>query len=348
LSGSVSPLPWTGSKGCIYTIDAFMPPHKTYVEACMGSAEVFLRKKPAEREIINDYNGDLVKFFRVLQQNEKLAYLLGRLYLSFNSEELFRINKVMLADVPNILDDLTETSVTVEKAEWSDIEKAVAFFENQIFSFSSTGKTFAIAKKDMTKRFGRLVTACSRLRNAVIMHRDYKDCISYEELEEVSYTCGRPENLSKEVRSVFCHEDDEPYDPYLHIDTYKDFYSRSMFLVNYGKSVKGRVKKDKPTRYRGYASKVSIAAFEIDEYDTIGYWLTPEEYEKLSDKEKQKYSYYEWDEYDDWYRVYNLIVDRVDTMLGYFCRWAEYAIKDANPDEICPTADYVRLLVYRC
>lgn len=45
MSGSVSPLPWTGSKGCIYTtIDAFMPPHKTYVEACMGSAEVFLRK----------------------------------------------------------------------------------------------------------------------------------------------------------------------------------------------------------------------------------------------------------------------------------------------------------------
>ncbi len=76
------------------------------------------------------------------------------------------------------------------------------------------------------------------------------------------------------------YEDDEPYDPYLHIDTYKDFYSRSMFLVNYGKSVKGRVKKDKPTRYCGYASKVSIAAFEIDEYDTIGYWLTPEEYKK--------------------------------------------------------------------
>ena len=66
MSGSVSPLPWTGSKGCIYTtIDAFMPPHKTYVEACMGSAEVFLRKKPVEREIINDYNGDLVKFFRL-------------------------------------------------------------------------------------------------------------------------------------------------------------------------------------------------------------------------------------------------------------------------------------------
>ena len=85
----------------------------------------------------------------------------------------------MLADVPNILDDITETAIIIENADWSDIEKAVAFFENQIFSFSSTGKTFAIAKKDMTKRFGRLVAACSRLRNAVIMHRDYKDCIDY-------------------------------------------------------------------------------------------------------------------------------------------------------------------------
>ena len=130
-----------------------MPAHKTYVEACMGSAEVFLRKKPSEREIINDYNGDLVKFFRVLQRSEKLAYLIGRLYLSFNSEQLFKANKAMLADVPNILDDLTETSVIIENAEWSDIEKAVAFFENQIFSFSSTGKTFAIAKKDMTVSF---------------------------------------------------------------------------------------------------------------------------------------------------------------------------------------------------
>ena len=115
MSGSVSPLPWTGNKGCIYTtIDAFMPPHRTYVEACMGSAEVFLRKKPVEKEIINDYNGDLVRFFRVLQRNENLERLIGRLFLSFNSEQIFRANKALLAEVPNILDDLTETSVIMK------------------------------------------------------------------------------------------------------------------------------------------------------------------------------------------------------------------------------------------
>lgn len=180
MAGTASPLPWTGNKGCIYTaIDAFMPPHRTYIEPCMGSAEVFLRKQPAEKEIINDFNGDLVKFFRVLQRSEKMAYLIGRLYLSFNSEAIFKANKARLADVPNILDDITETAVMVENASWEDIQLAVAFFENQVFSFSSTGKTFAIAQKDMTKRFGRLIAACTRLRNAIILHRDYKDAINY-------------------------------------------------------------------------------------------------------------------------------------------------------------------------
>lgn len=176
MSGSVSPLPWTGNKGCIYTtIDAFMPPHRTYVEACMGSAEVFLWKKPVEKEIINDYNGDLVRFFRVLQRNENLERLIGRLFLSFNSEQIFRANKVLLAEVPNILDDLTETSVIIENTQWNDFDLAVAFYENQVFSFSSTGKNFAITKKDMTKRFGRLIAACARLRNATEMIASNKE-----------------------------------------------------------------------------------------------------------------------------------------------------------------------------
>ena len=64
MSDSVSPIPYTGNKNCIQdTILSVMPPHKTYLEACMGSAEIFLRKPRAEKEMINDYNGDLVKFF---------------------------------------------------------------------------------------------------------------------------------------------------------------------------------------------------------------------------------------------------------------------------------------------
>lgn len=182
---SVSPINWTGNKGCIYeTISAFMPPHRVYIEPCMGSAEVFLRKQPAEKEIINDYNGDLVNFFRVLRCRSALPKLLGRLYLSFNSEELFLRNKKLLAEIPNVLDEATETAEILQEITDENIEHAAAFFENQVYSFSSTGKSFAIAKKDMTKRFPRLIAACNRLRDAIIMHRDYKDVISYAACED--------------------------------------------------------------------------------------------------------------------------------------------------------------------
>ena len=43
-----------------------MPPHDLYIEPCMGSAEMLFRKPRSKREIINDYNGDLVNFFRTL------------------------------------------------------------------------------------------------------------------------------------------------------------------------------------------------------------------------------------------------------------------------------------------
>ena len=235
MSGSVSPLPWIGNKGCIYkTIDAFMPPHRTYVEPCMGSAEVFFRKAPVQKEILNDYNGDLVKFFRVLQRSEKLAYLLGRLYLSFNSEELFRANKALLADVPNILDDLTETAVIIENADWQDIELAVAFFENQTFSFSSTGKTFAIAKKDMTKKFGRIVAACSRLRNAIIMHRDYKDCINYAAGKDTFILLDPPYKGTENYYQKANFDEDEHAQLFAYMnEIHKKFSGECKFLITY-------------------------------------------------------------------------------------------------------------------
>ena len=49
--------------------------------------------------ILNDYNGDLVNLFRIIQDNEKLAYLIGRLYLSINAELVFKQNKERLRNI---------------------------------------------------------------------------------------------------------------------------------------------------------------------------------------------------------------------------------------------------------
>ena len=180
MSASTSPLPYTGNKSCIVnTILSVMPKHTVYIEPCMGSAEVFFRKPKAEREILNDYNGDLVNLFRTIQSTKKLVFLIGRLYLSINSELVFRQNKDRLRNIPNVLDDVLDTSQIISKLKWSEIEAAAAFFENQVYSFSSTGQTFGIARRDMSQRLDRLINAYGRMRDAIILHRDYKDVISY-------------------------------------------------------------------------------------------------------------------------------------------------------------------------
>lgn len=179
MSASTSPLPYTGNKRCITnTILAVMPKHSVYIEPCCGSAEIFCSKPKAEKEIINDYNGDLINLFRIIQNNDKLAFLLGRIFLSVNSEQIFKLNKERLRNTPNILDDVTATSRIVAEASWEDVLNAAAFFENQVYSFSSTGQTFGIARRDIVQRIPRLIVAYTRLHDAIILHRDYKDVIA--------------------------------------------------------------------------------------------------------------------------------------------------------------------------
>ncbi|WP_440217168.1 DNA adenine methylase [Chromobacterium piscinae] len=59
---------------------SFFPPHSCYVEPYGGAAGVLLQKERSYAEVYNDIDGDMVNFFRVLQDvelSEKLVRLLN-------------------------------------------------------------------------------------------------------------------------------------------------------------------------------------------------------------------------------------------------------------------------------
>ena len=63
-------------------IISYFPAHTCYVEPLCGAASVFLQKAPAEFEVINDLDGDVVNFFLVLRErlDEFIAAILATPY----------------------------------------------------------------------------------------------------------------------------------------------------------------------------------------------------------------------------------------------------------------------------
>jgi DNA adenine methylase len=58
-------------------IISHMPPHSHYVEPCFGAGNVLLCKEPVKLETVNDLNGRVVNYFRVLRNRpEELIHLL--------------------------------------------------------------------------------------------------------------------------------------------------------------------------------------------------------------------------------------------------------------------------------
>jgi DNA adenine methylase len=65
-----TPITYYGGKQLMLRhILPLIPEHKIYSEAFFGGGAVFWAKKPTKVEFINDHNGEVINFYRVLKQN---------------------------------------------------------------------------------------------------------------------------------------------------------------------------------------------------------------------------------------------------------------------------------------
>ena len=170
---------------------------------------------------------------------------------------------------------------------------------------------------------------------------------AFEKMADDCQYRGLPKDVSEELRTIFPYGEDEKVEGLWEDMTYGEYYGKTLLAVNYWAHIKGCVKENIPTRYRGYVNKYHLAAYEIGEEEDITNWIHPTKYEQLSEEQKKEYVYYEWNGWQDWYAVYTELVKRVDCLLDFFKDWYYYQVWRADWPESNPTIDSVRLIVER-
>jgi len=194
------PFGWFGSKAnMLDVIIPNIPEHKHYVEPFCGTAIVYLHKAPARINTLNDIDGNIVNFFRVLQDKDKTKDLLRRLRYTPWAKAEYKKACLLLSS----------------NREIDEITMAWAFYVAQYMSmkrsyYSDTqGKNFKYAFRSgkasetygsFVNKIRRVVENALKLRQCQIMNDDGVDVMKRFDHEE-AFMFVDPPYLSTTVRS---------------------------------------------------------------------------------------------------------------------------------------------------
>lgn len=159
-------IPWLGGKRRLAeVIIPRFPAHKCYVEVFAGGAALYFMRPPAEVEVINDINGDLVNLYRVVQRH--LEEFVRQFKWALSSRQVFKW-----------LQDTRPETLT-------DIERAARFYylQQQAFGGKVQGQTWGTATTvaaptvNLLRLEEDLSMAHMRLHGAYIERLDWQACI---------------------------------------------------------------------------------------------------------------------------------------------------------------------------
>lgn len=158
-------IPWIGGKRRLADrLIPLFPPHECYVEVfCGGAALYFLRPTPADVEVINDINGELVNLYRVVQHH--LEEFVRQFKWALSSRQVFK----WLQETPS------ETM--------TDIQRAARFYYLQQHAFGGKvdGQTFGTATTappiNLCRIEENLSAAHLRLAGTLIENLSWDECM---------------------------------------------------------------------------------------------------------------------------------------------------------------------------
>lgn len=191
-------IPYYGGKARLSKrIAALMPEHRFYVEPYAGSAAVLLAKKKAEREVLNDLDGRLVNFWRVLRDRpDELAVQLFR--TPYSEQEVILAREI--AQDP--LEDARRYFVACTQTYNGGGTKASSW------SLSLTEGGWAPAS--FNNAVARLHLIADRLQSVAIAQRDALQLIQQFDRPDAVIYCDPPYVMgSRTGGKAYTHEQDD-------------------------------------------------------------------------------------------------------------------------------------------
>lgn len=188
-----SAIKWHGGKSYLAKLlVAMMPPHLHYVEPYAGGLSVLMEKEPeGVSEVVNDLNGDLMAFWRVLAYEDSFTQFKRYVECVPFSEESFDHAKYVLDD-------------PAEYASMSATYKSAAFFVVCRQSLAGRMKDFASISRNRTRRgmneqVSAWLTAIeglpevhARLKRVLILNRPALDVIAKQDGDNTLFYLDPP------------------------------------------------------------------------------------------------------------------------------------------------------------
>lgn len=173
-------VPWQGGKSRLakHLLPKF-PEHSCYVELfCGGGALFFLRDEPAKCEVINDFNGDLVNLYRVVQHH--LEEFVRQFKWCLSSRQIFKW-----------LQDTRPETLT-------DIQRAARFFYLQHHAFGGkvSGQAFGTSTTARSINLLRIEEQLSmahlRLNGVFVENLSWENCFDRYDREHTFFYMDPP------------------------------------------------------------------------------------------------------------------------------------------------------------
>jgi DNA adenine methylase len=191
-----SPIAYVGGKSRLAkTIIPMIPTHQTYCEVFAGAGWVFFKKDASRFETLNDLDGDLISFYKVIKHH--LEEFLKQFEWVVCSREWFE-----------------EWNEQIKSEKLTDIQRAAMYYYIQRLCFGGRvrGRTFGVSldrppRVPFSIMEEELYQVHLRLRACVIEHLPWQEFITRYDRQDVFFFIDPPYYTKPEYRYNMALED---------------------------------------------------------------------------------------------------------------------------------------------